>query len=292
MPETVGFVGLGVMGRSMAARLLAAGFPMRVHTRTRSKASDLLRGGAVWMEDNAAVAASSHAIITMLGFPEDVEAVYFGANGLLARVQTGALLIDMTTTRPSLSVRIHEEAARRGLRALDAPVSGGDIGAREGTLSIMAGGREEDFNAAQPLFRAMGGRIVFQGGPGAGQRTKLCNQIAGFGSTLGACESMAFAMRAGLDPAKVLESIGAGAAGSWALSNLAPRMLAGNFAPGFMVKHFLKDIRLALEEAQILGMQAPGLSLALELYARLEREGLGDQGTQALFQALVNSKNT
>jgi 3-hydroxyisobutyrate dehydrogenase len=197
----------------------------------------------------------------------------------------------MSTTRPALSRRISEEAQKRGLRSLDAPVSGGDVGAREGTLSIMAGGGEEDFLAARPLFEAMGKRIVHQGGPGSGQRTKLCNQIAGFGSTLGACESMAFAVRAGLDPHRVLESIGAGAASSWSLANLAPRILAGNFEPGFFVRHMLKDINLALEEAKEMGLETPGLALARDLYARLVDQGMGEKGTQALY-LLLNPGNS
>jgi 3-hydroxyisobutyrate dehydrogenase len=283
----IGFIGLGVMGRSMASRLLGAGYAVNAHTRTRSKAAALLEQGAAWKEDNAAVAASSKVIVTMLGFPEDVEAVYFGKPGgpagLLASAAPGSLLIDMTTTAPSLSRRIHAEADKRGLKALDAPVSGGDIGAREGTLSIMVGGAAEAFNAALPLFRAMGRRFVHQGGPGDGQRVKLCNQLAVFGGTLGACEAMAFAVRAGLDPERVLESIGAGAAASWALTNLSPRILKGDFAPGFFVRHFLKDLRLALEEARSFGLELPGLRLAHDLYARLEKDGLWDKGTQALY---------
>jgi 3-hydroxyisobutyrate dehydrogenase len=287
----VGFIGLGVMGRSMASRLLGAGYSLNVHTRTRSKAAGLLEKGAVWKEDNAAVAASSRIIITMLGFPEDVEAVYFGKPGgpagLLQSAAPGTLLIDMTTTAPSLSRRIHAEADKRGLRALDAPVSGGDIGAREGTLSIMVGGAGADFHAALDLFRAMGRRFVHQGGPGDGQRVKLSNQIAGFGGTLGACEAMAFAVRAGLDPERVLESISAGAAASWALTNLSPRILKGDFAPGFFVRHFLKDVRLAMEEAGTFGLKLPGLQLAHDLYAKLEQDGLGDKGTQALYLLLT-----
>lgn len=282
----VGFIGLGVMGRSMASRLLAAGYTLNVHTRTRSKASALLDKGAAWKESNAAVAATSPVVVTMLGFPEDVEAVYFGPGGLIETCAAGTLLIDMTTTAPSLSRRIHAEARSRGLRALDAPVSGGDIGAREGALSIMVGGDLADFEEAQPLFRAMGRRMVHQGGPGSGQRVKLSNQIAVFGSTLGASEAMVFAVRAGLNPEKVLESISAGAAASWALTNLSPRMLAGDFAPGFFVRHFLKDIRLALDEAESFGLKLPGLSLARDLYTRLEQDGMGDRGTQALYLLL------
>ncbi|MEO6094752.1 MAG: NAD(P)-dependent oxidoreductase [Fibrobacteria bacterium] len=287
----IGFVGLGVMGASMASRLMDAGHPLRVHTRSQSKASGLLQRGAEWHPEAGTVAASTHAVITMLGFPEDVEAVYFGPGGLLNCARPGTLLIDMTTTRPALSRRIHEEALSRGLHALDAPVSGGDVGAREGRLSIMAGGDPAAFAVAEILFRAMGSKCVLQGGPGSGQRVKLCNQIAGFGSTLGACEALAFAMRAGLDPAKVLESIGAGAASSWALANLAPRVIKGDFAPGFFVRHFLKDIKLALEEGEAMGAFTPGMALAKELYSSLERMGLGDKGTQALYLLLANARS-
>ncbi|MDB5049077.1 MAG: garR [Fibrobacteres bacterium] len=282
----IGFIGLGVMGASMASRLLEAGYTLRVHTRTASKAANLLERGAMWAPDPAAVAAQSRAVITMLGFPEDVEAVYFGPGGVLESAAPGCLLIDMTTTRPALSRRIHQEAKGRNLPALDAPVSGGDIGAREGKLSIMVGGDAEAFAAAKGLFDILGTRCVLQGGAGSGQRVKLCNQIAGFGSTLGACEALSFAMRAGLDPAKVLESIGAGAASSWALANLAPRIIRGDFEPGFFVRHFLKDIKLALEEGEAMGAFTPGMALAKELYASLERLGMGDKGTQALYLLL------
>lgn len=286
---TIGFIGLGVMGASMAGRLLSAGHPLRVHTRTAAKAAFLIERGAVWASDAVGAAAGAKAVITMLGFPEDVEAVYFGAGGLLESAAPGTLLIDMTTTRPALSRRIHEEAGKRGLHALDAPVSGGDIGAREGKLSIMVGGDAEAFAAAQGLFNIMGARCVLQGGAGSGQRVKLCNQIGVFGATLGACEAMSFAARAGLDPEKVLESIGAGAASSWALTNLAPRVIRGDFAPGFFVRHFLKDIKLALEEGEAIGAFTPGLALAKELYASLERLGMGDKGTQALYLLLQSA---
>jgi 3-hydroxyisobutyrate dehydrogenase len=284
----IAFIGLGVMGSSMAGRLLDAGFPLRVHTRTAAKAEPLLARGARWADSPAAAAADAGAVITMLGFPEDVEAVYFGASGaLVAAARPGTLLIDMTTTRPSLSRRIHAEAAQRGIPALDAPVSGGDIGARDGKLSIMAGGDADAFAAAQAIFKPLGARCVHQGGPGSGQRVKLCNQMAVFGSTLGTCESLAFAARAGLDQEKVLESIGAGAAASWSLANLGPRVIRGDFNPGFFVRHFLKDIKLALEEGEAMGAFTPGMSLAKELYASLERTGLGDKGTQALYLLLA-----
>jgi 3-hydroxyisobutyrate dehydrogenase len=285
----VAFVGLGVMGGSMASRLMDAGFPLRVHTRSPSKAAALLQRGAEWRDSAGKAAEGARAVVTMLGFPEDVEAVYFGPGGLIGSARPGTLLIDMTTTRPALSRRIAEEAKARGLHALDAPVSGGDVGAREGKLSIMVGGEAEAFAASEALFRAMGARWVLQGGAGSGQRVKLCNQIAGFGSTLGACEALAFALAAGLDPDKVLESIGAGAASSWALANLAPRIIKGDFAPGFFVRHFLKDIKLALEEGEAMGAFTPGMVLAKELYASLERMGLGDKGTQALYLLLASA---
>jgi 3-hydroxyisobutyrate dehydrogenase len=287
MDSTVAFIGIGVMGSSMARRLRAAGFPLLVHTRTKAKADPLLALGARWAESPGAAASRADAVITMLGFPDDVEQVYFGPEGLVAAARPGSLLIDMTTTRPALARRIHAEAAQRGVAALDAPVSGGDIGAREGKLSIMVGGDPEAFAAAQPLFRTLGARIVHQGAPGNGQRVKLCNQIAVFGSTLGTCEALAFALRAGLDPDKVLESIGAGAAASWSLSNLGPRVIKGDFEPGFFVRHFLKDIKLALEEGEALGAFTPGMEMAKELYATLERSGLGDKGTQALYLLLA-----
>jgi 3-hydroxyisobutyrate dehydrogenase len=282
----LGFIGIGVMGSSMALRLLEAGHPLRVHTRTASKAASLLERGAIWAPSPAAAAENARAVITMLGFPEDVEAVYFGPGGLLESAAPGTLLIDMTTTRPALSRRIAEEAAKRGLFALDAPVSGGDIGAREGKLSIMAGGEPEAFDAAKAIFAVLGARYVLQGGAGSGQRVKLCNQMAVFGSTLGTCEALSFAARAGLDPLKVLESIGAGAAASWSLANLAPRIVRGDFEPGFYARHFLKDIKLALEEAETLGAFTPGMALAKELYASLERVGMGNKGTQALYLLL------
>ncbi len=282
----IGFVGLGVMGRSMASRLLSAGYALSVFTRTSSKAEELVKAGARWKKSAGEVATECDVLITMVGFPKDVEDVYFGMGGILAKAKKGALLIDMTTSRPALARRIHKEALAKGLKSLDAPVSGGDIGAREGRLSIMVGGEEADFISAQPLFAAMGSRIVLQGGPGSGQSVKLCNQIAVFGNTLGTCESMAFAVRAGLDPLKVLDSIGAGAATSWALLNLSPRILSGDFAPGFFVRHFLKDIDLALEEAKSLGLKTPGLYLGRELYGKLVAEGFGDHGTQALYLLL------
>ena len=282
--QTIGFIGTGVMGSSMAGHLLAAGHTLHLTTRTRARAQELLNHGAVWHETPAALAPRCDTVCTMVGFPADVEAVYFGADGLLAAARPGTLLIDFTTSCPDLAARIAAEARSRGLRTLDAPVSGGDKGAREATLSIMVGGDREAFEAALPLFNLMGRRIVHQGPAGSGQHAKMCNQIAIAGNMIGVCEALAYARRAGLDPEQVLASIASGAAGSWSLSNLAPRMLAGDFAPGFYVKHFVKDLGIALESARAMKLDLPGLALALRLYRELAEAGAAECGTQALIR--------
>jgi len=284
MNKTIGFIGLGVMGKSMAGHLLDAGHTLHVYTRTREKAADLLARGAVWADSPAAIAQACDIVFTIVGFPQDVEAVYLGDNGLVANAKPGAILVDMTTSKPDLAVRIAEALAARGGRALDAPVSGGDKGAREGTLSIMVGGDRAAFDAVLPLFEIMGKNIVYQGPAGSGQHCKLCNQIAIASNMLGVCEAIAYARQAGLDPETVLKSISAGAAGSWSLSNLAPRMLAGNFDPGFYVKHFIKDMAIAAESADGLRLDTPGLDLALALYRTLAAAGCEDDGTQALYK--------
>jgi 3-hydroxyisobutyrate dehydrogenase len=280
----IGFIGTGVMGGSMAGHLLAAGHTLHITTRTRAKAQGLLDRGARWHESPAALAPGCDTICTMVGFPADVEAVYFGASGLMAASRPGTLLIDFTTSRPDLAARIAAEACSRGLQALDAPVSGGDKGAREATLSIMAGGGKEAFEAALPLFNLVGKRIVHQGPAGSGQHAKMCNQIAIAGNMIGVCEAMAYARQAGLDPEQVLASIASGAAGSWSLANLAPRMLVGDFAPGFYVKHFIKDLGIALEAARAMRLDLPGLELAHRLYRELARTGGAELGTQALIR--------
>jgi len=280
----IGFIGIGVMGKSMAGHLLAAGHRLRGYTRTKGKAEELLARGAIWQESPAEVAALSEAVITMVGYPSDVEQMYFGEHGLIQCSKPGTLLIDMTTSSPALARRIYEAASRRGLRALDAPVSGGDIGAREARLSIMVGGSAEAFEAARPLFERMGKNIVLQGGPGAGQHTKMANQIAIASGMLGVCEAIAYAEKAGLDPMTVLSSIESGAAGSWSLSNLGRRIIDGNFEPGFFVKHFIKDMKIALDSAEELGIDLPGLALARSMYERLSELGYAEKGTQALYK--------
>ena len=286
MPDTtpLGLIGLGVMGRSMAGRLLDAGYPLHVYTRTRSTADALVERGATWHDRVATVAEKAEVIVTIVGFPPDVEEVYLGDDGLLAHLRPWTTLVDMTTSRPDLARRIAESAEAKGGRALDAPVSGGDTGAKNGTLSIMVGGPEDAFDAVRPLLEVMGKNIVHQGPAGAGQHCKMCNQVAIAGMILGVCEAIAYAERAGLNPRTVLHSIGAGAAGSWLLSNLAPRMIDGDFAAGFYVKHFIKDMTIALDSATAMGLDTPGLAQARQRYQALADRGDADAGTQALYK--------
>ncbi|QCT01708.1 6-phosphogluconate dehydrogenase protein [Paenibacillus algicola] len=281
---SVGFIGLGVMGHSMAGHILAGGYDLHVYTRTASKAEELTGRGAVWQETPAKLAQACDIILTMVGYPQDVEELYLGEDGLIANARHGAYLLDMTTSSPALARRIGEAADKRGLHALDAPVSGGDIGAREGRLSIMIGGEAEDVEVLRPILSLMGRQIVHQGPAGAGQHTKMCNQIAIASNMMGVCEAMAYAESAGLDPQTVLKSIESGAAGSWSLSNLAPRIIAGDLAPGFYIKHFIKDMGIALESAKEMNVSTPGLSLAEALYRQLAEKGYQDQGTQALIR--------
>lgn len=285
--KTIGFIGLGVMGKSMARNLLKAGYPLLVYTRTKEKAKDLIEEGAVWKETVAQLAKEADVVITMVGYPKDVEEVYFGEEGVLANVKEGTYVIDMTTSTPSLAEKIYQAAKERNVHALDAPVSGGDIGAKEGKLTIMVGGDEEVFSACKPILERLGTNIVHQGKAGAGQHTKMCNQIAIASNMIGVCEALAYAKRSGLDPFKVLESISQGAAGSWSLSNLAPRMLSGDFKPGFYVKHFIKDMKIALEEAEKMNLQLPGLALAKSMYEELAKVGEENSGTQALYKRYI-----
>ena len=286
----VGFIGTGIMGGSMAGHLLAAGHPLHVFNRTPAKAEPLVARGAIRHDSPAAVAAAADVVITMLGEPADVEAVYFGGGasiplgrGLIDATRRGSLLIDMTTSSPALAARIATAAAARGLAALDAPVSGGDLGARNAALVIMVGGDAAGFERARPLFALMGRSATLLGPAGSGQRCKLANQVAVAVGMVAWCEALAHARDGGLDPAAVQQVIAGGAAGSWALTNLAPRALAGDFAPGFLVRHILKDIRLA-REATAEGHGFPGLELAEQLYQKLADMGRGNEGTQALWQ--------
>lgn len=280
---TIGFIGLGVMGRPMVANLQAAGHRLVVHTRTRSTADEAVARGAAWADTAAVVAAQSDVVITMVGYPRDVEAVYFGEHGILAAAKAGSYLVDMTTSSPLLAARIGEAAHAVGLHALDAPVSGGDIGARDAQLTIMVGSTKEDFRTMRPILEVMGRNVVRQGEPGAGMHAKMANQIAIASCVVGVVEALTYARTAGLDVACVLESIASGSAGSWSLSNLAPLMLAGDYSAGFYVKHFIKDMTIALDSAHAMGIELPGLELAERLYEQVRDLGLEDAGTQALY---------
>lgn len=280
----IGFVGTGVMGKSMAGHLLKAGYPLVVYTRTKEKASELIKHGAEWAETSLEVAKKANVIITIVGYPADVEEVYLGENGIITNGRENTYVIDMTTSTPTLAKKIYEEAGKKGMHAIDAPVSGGDIGARDAKLSIMAGGDRDAFLAVEPIFNLLGTNIVYQGKAGAGQHTKMCNQIAIASNMIGVCEAVVYAEKAGLDPRTVLQSISSGAAGSWSLSNLAPRIIDGNFEPGFYIKHFIKDMNIALDEAEAMDMMTPGLALAKKMYAELSEKGEENSGTQALYK--------
>jgi 3-hydroxyisobutyrate dehydrogenase len=282
-PE-IAFIGTGVMGRSMAGHLMGAGHTLHVFNRTKGKASALLEKGAVWHDSAGAAAAAADIVITMLGFPKDVEETYLGPGGIVEKARKGALLIDMTTSSPILARRISDAAAARGLTSLDAPVSGGDVGAREARLVIMAGGDAAAFERAQPVFALMGKNIALLGPAGSGQHCKMANQIAGAVGIVAVFEALAYAKSAGLDPSKVHASISGGAAGSWAMTNLGPRALAGDFAPGFYVKHLRKDIAIAVASAKELGLDLPGLECARKLYDRVAEKGWDELGTQVIYR--------
>jgi 3-hydroxyisobutyrate dehydrogenase len=284
----LGWIGTGVMGGSMCGHLLARGFALTVHSRTRSKAEPLLERGARWADTPQAVAAQSDVVFTLVGFPRDVRQVILGPAGVLAGARPGSIVVDMTTSEPALAVEIAQRAAEQGVASIDAPVSGGDIGAREARLAIMIGGPRDIAESLQPCWEALGRSIVYHGGPGAGQHAKLVNQTLIAGTMIGLCEALLYAHRAGLDATAVLASVSSGAAASWSLAHLAPRILANDFAPGFFVEHFLKDIGLALAEANRMGLALPGLALAQQLYQAVLAHGHGRSGTHALQLALAS----
>jgi 3-hydroxyisobutyrate dehydrogenase len=284
----IGWVGLGVMGEPMCAHLQRAGYALTVYTRTPERAAARRADGARWVDTPRAVAEASDVVFTMLGFPSDVREVVLGAEGMLDGLGAGGILVDATTSEPALAVEIAAAARARDAWALDAPVSGGDVGAREARLSIMVGGDAEAFAAVRPALEILGRTIVHQGGPGAGQHTKAVNQTLIASNMIGVCEGLLYAQRAGLDPERVLASVAGGAAGSWSLVHLGPRMLAGDFAPGFYVEHFIKDMGIALQEAERMGLSLPGLELARDLYRRLAGLGHARSGTQALVLALAS----
>ena len=276
------------MGLSMCGHLLEAGYEATVFTRTRPRAEPLLAKGAAWADSPAEVARASDVVFAIVGYPADVRAVVLGPDGVLAGAQAGSAFVDMTTSEPSLAVEIYEAAKAKGVTAVDAPVSGGDVGARNATLSIMVGGDAEAVERVRPLLEVMGKTIVHQGGPGAGQHTKAVNQILVASGMIAISEALLYAYRAGLDLRRVLDCVAPGAAGSWAPSNYGPRMLDGNFEPGFLVEHFVKDMGIALEEAKRMNLALPGLALAQQLYVALKAQGYGRKGTQSLVLALAS----
>jgi 3-hydroxyisobutyrate dehydrogenase len=283
----IGWIGTGVMGASMCGHLMAAGFAATVHNRSKAKAQPLLDQGAAYAETPRAVAEASDVVFTIVGFPSDVREVTLGREGTLAGARPGAVLVDMTTSEPSHAVEIIEAAKARGVHAVDAPVSGGDVGAKEARLSILVGGEPEAVEALRPLFERMGKTIVHQGKAGAGQHTKMVNQVLIATNMIGVCEALLYAHKAGLDAETVLRSVGSGAAGSWSLNNLGPRIINRRFEPGFFVEHFLKDMRIALDESRRMGLALPGLALAEQLYRAVQAQGHGRDGTHALMLALA-----
>jgi len=283
----IGWIGTGVMGAPMAGHLQSQGHDLLVFNRTRSKADGLLREGAQWCDTPRAVAEGSEVLFSMVGFPDDVRQTYLGQEGVLAAADPGGIIIDMTTSRPALAQEIANAAAARGIRSLDAPVSGGDVGARMGTLAIMVGGERSAFDEVLPLLRLMGDNAAYLGAAGSGQHTKMCNQILIAGTMIGVCESLLYATKSGLQAQAVINIVGKGAAGSWAINTLGPRIVAGDYAPGFFVEHFIKDMGIALAESKAMGLCLPGLALVHQLYLAVQAQGGGRDGTQALMKALA-----
>lgn len=283
--RSAAFVGLGIMGLPMAGHIHAAGLPLHVNTRTRAKAEALVAAGAVWHDSAGAAAAEADIVITVLGNPRDVEEIYLGADGLVARARPGTVLVDCTTSSPELAKRIYEAAGKAGLAALDAPISGGEVGAKSAKLAIMVGGDEVAFNRALPVLKMMGTNIAHEGGPGAGQHTKACNQIMIAGAIMGVSEGLAYARRNGLDPLKVVQLVSKGAAGSFILENLGPKMIERDYRPGFFVEHFIKDLVIASEAAGEVGLDLKGTKTALEQYRKLSDAGQARQSTHVLYEA-------
>lgn len=282
--KTIGFIGVGVMGKSMVRNLMNKGFEVAVYTRTKSKIQDILSEGAAWCDSVAECAKNKDAVITIVGYPKDVEEVYFGSDGIIENASSGCYLIDMTTSEPALAKKIYEAALQKGMSALDAPVSGGDVGAKNATLSIMVGGDKSAYDACLPIFEALGTNIIHEGAASFGQHTKMANQIALAGAVAGVCEAMTYSQKVGLDVATMLDSISKGAAGSWQMTNMAPRILRGDLNPGFFIKHYIKDMNIAVGEAEKVSLELSVLQVVLDMYKALDDKGLGDLGTQALIK--------
>lgn len=283
---TIGWIGTGVMGASMLGHLHKAGYKCVAYNRTKQKAEALLKVGVEWANSPGEVAACSDVIFTIVGFPKDVREVYLNEDGIINSAKAGSIVVDMTTTEPSLAVEIYNKAKEKGIQAIDAPVSGGDVGAKNAALSIMVGGDKNAIETVKPLFELMGKNIVHQGKAGSGQHTKMCNQITIAGTMIGVCEALLYGQKAGLDLTTMLSSISGGAAGCWTLNNLAPRIVDRNFDPGFFVEHFIKDMSIALKESEAMGLSLPGLALVKQLYLSVQAQGHGKMGTHALTLAL------
>ncbi len=282
----IGWIGTGVMGRSMAGHLQTVGHKLFVFNRTQNKAQDLLDNGAQWCSSPAEAAGNAEIVFSIVGFPYDVETTYLGESGVLSKNASCRIVVDMTTSEPGLAKKIASIAAERGISSLDAPVSGGDVGAKNGTLAIMAGGAKQTYDAVLPLFELMGKNIAYMGEAGAGQHTKMCNQILVAGSMISVCESLLYAAKAGLNQQAVIDIVSKGAAASWTISHLGPRIVNGNYDPGFYVEHFIKDMGIALKEAAAMKLSLPGLAVVHQLYIALQAQGHGRSGTQALMLAL------
>lgn len=287
----IGWIGTGIMGEPMCGHIVDAGYKTFIYTRSKEKAEGLIAKGAIWCGSPGEVANSSDVIFTIVGFPEDVREVYFGENGIFKKLRKGSVLVDMTTTEPSLAIEIYEKAKAGGAYSVDAPVSGGDVGARDARLSIMVGGDSDVVETVLPLLGLLGHKIVYEGGPGAGQHTKMCNQITVGGVMIGICEALLYCYKAGLDPDTMIKTVSAGAASTWLMENLGPRIAENDFKPGFFVEHFIKDLGIALSESERMNLDLPGLKLAKSLYEKTAELGYGRLGTQALYLALKdNSK--
>jgi len=284
--KKIGWIGAGLMGNPMVKHLLKAGYTVGVHNRTKEKAADLIEMGCNWYETPADLAANADIVVTIIGFPKDVEECYFGEQGIFATLKPGTILVDMTTTKPSLAIKISEQADKMGAAFVDAPVSGGQLGAINGNLSIMMGGDKEVVDKVVPLFQAFGKNMVYQGKAGSGQHTKMCNQITIAGTLIGVCEGLLYGLKAGLDLNTMLESITKGAAGCWSLDVLAPKIVKKDYTPGFSIDNFVKDLTIALEEAEAMRLSLPGLALVKQLYISIQAMGKGSCGNQALYLAL------
>jgi len=286
----LGWIGTGVMGKNMCFHLLNAGHDIFIYNRTREKAEELIASGAVWKNSPEEVTKKADIVFTIVGYPKDVENVYFGEKGIFKGVHKNLILVDMTTTKPNLAIKINKKAIEMGIDSIDAPVSGGDVGARQGTLTIMAGGNQETFDKVLPLLKLLGTRISLQGKAGAGQHTKMANQIVIAGTMMGVSEALVYAKTAGIDPEKMVSAISHGAAGCWTLDNLAPRVIKGDLEPGFFIDHFVKDMDIALEEAEKKHIKLSSLELADKQYKKLQAEGYGKKGTQALTEIWKKEK--